>query len=87
MLKTVREEIFYPLFIEPGNGAASIIVRAIRSESGDQQQLLLAFPGMAENPLEHPALDPIGLKILGGLSKTCESRRNGDGDWEINLQF
>lgn len=57
-------------------------VRFVVSPTGQDHTVLLAFPGLDCDPLKHPALDELNIKLMTGFTKSLTTRRRGDGVWE-----
>ena len=54
-------------------------------EAGQDHTALISFPGMELDPLKHPAIDSLNLRLLAGFSRELKSSLNGDGVWEVQI--
>lgn len=64
-----------------------VVIRFIAGENNMEHMVLVEFPALDEDPLEHPAIDEINLTLLRRFTKELKSTRNGDGFREIRVKL
>ncbi len=82
-MEYVCDELILPVMKAETNPEFSMVVRFVAGENGNEHQVLLELPELESNPLEHPAIDEIGRKLLERFTKKLSSEKNGNGFWEI----
>ncbi len=82
-MEYICDELIMPIMKAQTNPEFSMVVRFVASENGNEHQVLLELPELESNPLEHPAIDEIGRKLLANFTKELSSEKNGNGFWEI----
>jgi hypothetical protein len=84
-LDYICDELLLPIFRSSPN--ESIHIRFIADENGQDHMVLVAFPALNIDPLQHPAIDSLNLRLLEGFTKDLRSLRNGDGVWEVQIHL
>ena len=84
-LDYVCDELLLPIL--RSNPNESIHMRFIADENGQEHTALVAFPALTCDPLQHPAIDSLNLRLLSGFTKDLCSLRNGDGVWEVQIKL
>ena len=71
LINSVCDELVIPILRAQGG---RILFRLRCSEKTSFKDVYLGIPGLAQSPLEHPAVDELGVRILRGLmaGETCE---------------
>ena len=82
-MEYICDELILPIMKSEMDPEFSMVVRFVAGEHGRDHLILIEFPEMEENPLEHPAIDELGRKLLAGYTKQLTCGRNGSGFWEI----
>ena len=82
-MEYICDELILPIMKSEMDPEFSMVVRFVAGEHGKDHLILIEFPEMEENPLEHPAIDELGRKLLAGYTKQLTCGRNGSGFWEI----
>ena len=87
VIKVIIDEILHPVFDAHSDESVKALVRFIGSESGTNHTILISFPGLTEDPMEGTYIDKVNLEILKYYETSVESKKNGDGNWEIFIQM
>jgi polar amino acid transport system ATP-binding protein len=82
-LDYICDELLLPIL--RSNPHEMIQFRFIADENGLDHTALISFPGLDVDPLRHPAIDELNLKLLHGFTREMESRYNGDGVREVKI--
>ena len=84
-LDYICDELLLPIL---RNGSGNMIhVRFVADETGLDHTALISFPDLDVDPLQHPAIDSLNLKLLNGFTRNLRSQRNGDGIWEVQISL
>ena len=82
-LDYIGDELLLPIL--RSNPAEKIQFRFIADENGLDHTALISFPGLEGDPLEHPAIDELNIRLLKGFTRDIQSQYNGDGAREIKI--
>ena len=82
-LDYICDELLLPIL--KSSADATIQFRFIADENGLDHTALISFPGLEMDPLKHPAIDDLNLKLLKGFTREIQSQYNGDGVREVKI--
>ena len=84
-LDYICDELLLPI-LRSGSGN-TIHVRFVADEAGLDHTALISFPDLDVDPLQHPAIDSLNLRLLSGFTRNLHAQRNGDGIWEVQINL
>ena len=59
--------------------------RFIADENGLDHTALISFPDLDTDPLEHPAIDELNIRLLNAFTREITSQYDGDGVRELKI--
>ncbi|MGN0405240.1 MAG: amino acid ABC transporter ATP-binding protein [Bariatricus sp.] len=83
----ICDELILPIIRSYEDMQREITVRFVAGENGQEHTILVEFSALECNPLEHPAIDELNIKLLKGFTRELTSVRNGDGAWEVQAKL
>ena len=84
-LDYICDELLLPILRSSSD--VKVQFRFIADENGLDHTALISFPGMDIDPLQHPAIDELNLKLLTGFTREVKSQYNGDGAREVKVSL
>ena len=62
----ICDELILPIIRTYNNPQQAIAVRFVANETGQDHLMMVEFPGLDCDPLKHPAIDELNIKLLNG---------------------
>lgn len=83
----ICDELILPIIRTYDKPQQAITVRFVANETEQDHLMMVEFPGLNCDPLKHPAIDELNIKLLNGFTRELSSARNGDGAWEVQAKL